>query len=61
TVVVTVDRGIRTAFLATLNSLLRWFSRLFSEKGALGSTWSTSQMAFCFLLLLGVCLVLYYL
>ena len=61
TVVGAIDRGVRTGFLAMLNALLRWFSRLFSEKGALGSTWSTSQMAFWAAILLGVCLVLYYL
>ena len=61
TAIGSIDRGLRVGFLATLKSLLRWFSRLFSEKGTLGGTWSTSQMAFWAAMLLGVCLVLYYL
>jgi multicomponent Na+:H+ antiporter subunit D len=56
-----VDKGVRIGFLATLKSLLNGFSKSFSEKGSLGSTWSTSVMSFWAAVLLGACLVLYYL
>ena len=61
TVVGLVDKGIRLGFLATLKGILNRFSRLFSERGVLGSTWSTSSMAFWAAVLLGVCLMVYYL
>jgi multicomponent Na+:H+ antiporter subunit D len=61
TVISLVDRGIRFGVLAMLARLSKKFSRLFGEKGALGSTWSTSTMAFWAAILLGVCLMLYYL
>ena len=60
TVIGFVDTGTRQAFLAMLSSLQKWLSKLFSEKGALGSTWSTSVMAFWAGILLGVFLLLYY-
>lgn len=59
-VIAVVDKGVRFGFLWMLSGLLKWFSRLFSEKGALGSTWSTNVMAFWAAILLGACLVLYY-
>jgi len=55
-----IDSSGRKGMVALLKSVLRWFSRLFSERGALGSTWSTSVMAFWAALLLGVFLLLYY-
>ena len=55
-----VDHGVRVGFLAMLSKLLNWFSRQFNEKGAFGSTWSTSFMAFWVAVLLGVCLLLYF-
>ena len=55
-----VDNGVRVGFLVMLNGLLKWFGRLFNERGPLGSTWSTSLMAFWAAILLGVCLLLYY-
>jgi multicomponent Na+:H+ antiporter subunit D len=57
----TVDRSIREGFLAMLNRMLKWLSQVFDEKGLLGSIWSTSIMAFWAAVLLGVCLLLYYL
>ena len=59
-VVSLIDRSFRFVVLAMLRGLQNWFSRLFSEKGALGSTWSTSLMAFWAAIVLGVCLMLYY-
>lgn len=60
-VVATLDRGIRSGFLAILNGVVNWFARIFDEKGPLGTTWSTSLMAFWAAILLGVFLMLYYL
>lgn len=60
TVLQWVDKGVRVGFLVMLNGLLKWFGRLFNERGPLGSTWSTSLMAFWAAILLGVCLLLYY-
>jgi multicomponent Na+:H+ antiporter subunit D len=60
TVLERVDNGVRVGFLVMLNGLLKWFGRLFNERGPLGSTWSTSLMAFWAAILLGVCLLLYY-
>jgi len=54
------DKGIRLGFMAMLKSLLDAVAKAFGEKGALGSTWSTSVMTFWAAVLLGVCLVLYY-
>ena len=55
-----VNQAVRLCFLWMLNGLLNWFNRLFNERGALGSTWSTSVMAFWAAILLGVCLLLYF-
>jgi multicomponent Na+:H+ antiporter subunit D len=54
------DKGLRTGFLIMLKGLLARFEKLFNETGKLGSTWSTSFMAFWAAMLLGVCLLLYY-
>ncbi len=56
-----VDKGLRIGILATLKSLLNVFSQSFNEKGSFGSTWSTSVMTFWAAVLLGLCLMLYYL
>ena len=61
TVIALVDKGTRKVFLLMLAALLKRFKNLFDENGKLGSTWSTSLMAFWAAVLLGVCLVLYYL
>ncbi|MDG1873757.1 MAG: Na(+)/H(+) antiporter subunit D [Mariniblastus sp.] len=55
-----IDGAIRKMFLAMLTRLLDWFKQIFSQKGALGSTWTTSVMAFWAAILLGAFLVLYY-
>jgi multicomponent Na+:H+ antiporter subunit D len=60
-VVSLIDKAVRLGFLAMLKGLLNWFGRLFNEQGPLGSTWSTSFMAFWAAILLGICLMLNYL
>lgn len=60
-VVSLIDKAVRLGFLAMLKGLLNWFGRLFNEQGPLGSTWSTSFMAFWAAILLGICLLLNYL
>lgn len=56
-----IDGGLRKTFLLLLGSFLSWIKGLFNETGKFGSTWSTSVMAVWAAILLGVCLVLYYL
>jgi len=56
-----IDRSIRRGALAMLKRLVNWFGQIFDEQGPLGSTWSTSIMAFWAAVVLGLCLMLYYL
>ncbi|MEM7782240.1 MAG: Na(+)/H(+) antiporter subunit D [Planctomycetota bacterium] len=63
-----IGRGIRwmdQTVRACVLWLLTWFVRIceknFNETGNLGTTWSTSLMAFWAAILLGLCLMLYYL
>ena len=55
-----VDGGVRNGFLAMIQGFLNWLSRQCNVKGSIGSTWSTSMMAFWAAILLGCCLLLYY-
>lgn len=56
-----VDSLFRVACLAMIKRFLTWLSKSCSAQGWLGSTWSTSSMAFWAAVLLGVFLILYYL
>ena len=61
TAVAFVDSGIRKGFLAMMNGVIRWFRKSFDQNGVMGRAWSTSSMAVWATLILGLCLVLYYL
>lgn len=56
-----VDTNARQGFLAMLRSIIDGLSDLLNERGILGRTWATSVMAVWAAILLGACLVLYYL
>ncbi len=56
-----VDRGIRKAFLHQLDRLENRLQSAFSDTGMIGRTWTTGAMAVWASLLLGLCLLLYYL
>ncbi len=60
-VVIAMDRVIREDALVLLRELLGGVDKMFNKNGLLGRTWSTSTMTFWATLLLGICLVLYYL
>jgi len=59
--VAAIDGGLRKAFLATLASAIRVARNCFHEGGLMGRAWSTNTMAVWATLILGLCLVLYYL
>jgi multicomponent Na+:H+ antiporter subunit D len=56
-----IDSLFRFACLLMIKRFLNWLSKSCSARGWLGSTWSTSSMAFWAAALLGVFLILYYL
>ena len=60
TVIRFVDSNLRRGCISILKRLVNWFGNIFDENGLLGSTWSTSVMAFWAAVLLGVFLMLYY-
>jgi multicomponent Na+:H+ antiporter subunit D len=55
------DRTFRTGFLNQLNSLLKRLGKWFGEYGLMGRPWTTGTMAVWATLILGLCLLLYYL
>jgi len=55
------DRSMRGGFLRYLNRLLKQLSRWFGETGLMGRPWTTGTMAVWATLILGLCLLLYYL
>ena len=61
TVVLAIDGGLRKAFLAMLSGVIRIGQKWFHEGGLMGRAWSTNTMAVWATLILGLCLVLYYL
>lgn len=54
------DRSMRSGMLALLQIITGKADDLFSERGLLGRTWSSSTMALWATILLGVCLLIYY-
>ena len=56
-----VDRSIRQGFLDLLDRVLKRFQIAFCESGLIGRTWTTGAMAVWATLILGLCLLLYYL
>lgn len=56
-----LDRSARQAFTNGLNYCLEKMGRWFSEQGLMGRAWTTGAMAVWATLLLGLCLLLYYL
>lgn len=61
TAVLAIDGGIRKAFLAMLGGVIGVGRKWFHEGGLMGRAWSTNTMAVWATLILGLCLVLYYL
>lgn len=61
TAILAIDGGLRKAFLALLASVIRVGQKWFHEGGLMGRAWSTNTMAVWATLILGLCLVLYYL
>jgi multicomponent Na+:H+ antiporter subunit D len=61
TAVLAIDGGLRRAFLAMLDGIIRTGRNWFHEGGLMGRAWSTNTMAVWATLILGLCLVLYYL
>ena len=59
-IIVTVDGAVRTIGMACVRAFLKKQESLFGESGVFGRTWSTSVMALWSAVLLGLCLVLYY-
>ena len=56
-----IDRALRSAVTASLSSLNSTIARRFDPRGTFGRPWQTSTMAALATLLLGLCLLLYYL
>lgn len=61
TAVLAIDGGLRKAFLAILAGVIGIGQKWFHEGGLMGRAWSTNTMAVWATLILGLCLVLYYL
>jgi len=61
TAITWVDAKLRKGFLTLLSDALGGIGDLCDEKGLLGRTWGTSVMAVWAAILLGACLLLYYL
>ena len=56
-----LDKGVRQGFLNTLSRTLKRFQKVFCENGMMGRPWETGVMAVWATLILGLCLLLYYL
>ena len=56
-----IDSSIRKQFLGTISGVTQRCKKTFNEKGVLGRTWETGSMAIWATLILGLCLLLYYL
>jgi len=61
TAIAFIDTGIRKGFIALLTGTIETFNKRFNELGVMGRAWSTSTMAVWATLILGLCLMLYYL
>ena len=56
-----LDTSVRKGFIAMINALIKGTKRRFDDHGLMGRAWSTSTMAVWATLILGLCLMLYYL
>ena len=60
-VVAAIDAGLRVAAVAIISGIVVQGRKCFHEGGLMGRAWSTNTMAVWATLILGLCLVLYYL
>ena len=61
TAIAFVDTGIRKGFIALITGIIKGLQKRFNDQGLMGRAWSTSTMAVWATLILGLCLMLYYL
>ena len=61
TAIAFIDTGIRKGFIAMITGVIKGFEKRFNGQGVMGRAWSTSTMAVWATLILGLCLMLYYL
>jgi multicomponent Na+:H+ antiporter subunit D len=61
TAIAFVDTGIRKGFVVMIAGTIKGLDRRFNGQGVMGRAWSTSTMAVWATLILGLCLMLYYL
>ena len=61
TAIAFIDTGIRKGFIAMITGVIKGFDKRFNDQGLMGRAWSTSTMAVWATLILGLCLMLYYL
>ena len=61
TAIAFVDSGVRKGFVALITGTIKGFQKRFNDQGLMGRAWSTSTMAVWATLILGLCLMLYYL
>ena len=61
TAVAFIDAGIRKGFIAMTKGVIKGLQKRFDDQGLMGRAWSTSTMAVWATLILGLCLMLYYL
>ena len=61
TAIAFIDTGIRKGFIAMITGVIKGFDKRFNGQGVMGRAWSTSTMAVWATLILGLCLMLYYL
>jgi len=61
TAIAFVDTGIRKGFIGLIKGMIETLRKRFNDQGLMGRAWSTSTMAVWATLILGLCLMLYYL